>query len=115
MTAPAAPIIYADQFGGLVLIRWRPVDTATDYNVYLGSDPAPAGLEDSVADEEAEPNGWFRWYSGVQVGQVFIQVTALNVGAEESDRSNQRYLYMTSASDQEGSGLTPAADINRKL
>lgn len=114
MTAPAAPVIRAANVDGYTLrVMWRPVDDATDYNIYLGDTLHPTGLEDSVADGEAEPNGWFIWFSTVQTGQVFVRVTALNALAEESAYSNERSAAFQGAG--ENIQPTQALDHVRKL
>src|SRR5690348_1158906 len=99
MTAPAAPRIYVAQWGGMIRLRWAEVETATDYNVYMGDTTAPTGLEDSVADDEMEPDGWFVWWSTEQAGPIFVRVTALNALAEESAYSNEAFRYITSNQD----------------
>jgi len=88
MTAPAAPTIYGHFDGFSVNVRWRPVLTATDYKVYVGPAANPSGLQDDVADDDIGSDGW--QYSVFRVDDVplFICVTALNVGAEESSKSN---------------------------
>lgn len=118
MTAPASPTIsYVRQNGGLVRIAWREVEDATDYNIYLGPDTEPVGLEDSVSDAEIEPGGWFLWWSGPEVGQVYIRITALNSLAEESGYSNEVYRFITSTVDDQDipAPLTQAHKINRKF
>jgi hypothetical protein len=116
MTAPAAPTIYVRQNGGMVRVAWREVDTATDYNVYLGPDSSPTGLEDSVNDAEGQANGWFVWYSGPEAGGTFVRVTALNALAEESAYSNQVYRYVDSEADtqQVPDDETHALQMQRK-
>jgi hypothetical protein len=115
MTAPAAPVIYSRQNSGFVVLRWREVDGATDYNIYMGDTTAPTGIEDSVSDAEVEPNGWFIWTSVEQIGQVHVRVTALNALAEESAYSNERYHYMNSESDpmRIPTSITHALDMQR--
>jgi hypothetical protein len=80
--------------GGNIRVAWKAVDDATDYNVYMGDAVNPAGIEDSVADSEAEADGSFVWWSTEQAGFVYVRVTALNSLAEESAYSNERYFYM---------------------
>lgn len=89
MTAPAAPriIAHANGMGERVLIRWQPVLTATDYKLYVTEDGV-RGLEDDIADDDIGTDGWFRAYTSLLSGGVAVDVTALNVGAEESSASN---------------------------
>lgn len=91
MTAPAAPVIRAWQTtGGLLRLSWEAVFGATSYNVYLGDAQNPTGLEDQVLENEASADGSFVWYSPVQVGTVYVRITAVNALAEESGYSNQK-------------------------
>lgn len=115
MSAPSAPRIRADQFGGLIRVMWRAVDDATDYNIYVDSAPNPTGIEDSVADDEVEDNGWFIWWSGVQLGQVFVRVKALNALAEESAYSNEVYRYITSEGDGQTTDPSPALEFRQRI
>lgn len=113
MTAPSAPILNMKQYGGKVRLAWRPVDSAIDYNVYMGSATAPVGLEDSVNFSEAAANGWFIWWTTTpQAGGVFARITALNVGAEESAYSNEKYVYISEVGPP--LELDPAIDILRR-
>ena len=90
MTAPAAPVIYGRFDGSKVRVRWQPVPNATDYKVYAGGTTNPSGLEDDVADDDLEAGGsWFVSQFLVDEVPLFIAVTALNVGAEESVHSNE--------------------------
>lgn len=89
MTAPAAPTIYGRFDGSKVRLRWRPVPDATDYKVYAGGTTAPSGLEDDVADDDIGTDGWFFTTFVADEVPLFITVTALNVGAEESAPSNE--------------------------
>lgn len=114
MTAPSAPrITNVRQNGGLVTVWWRPVDGATDYNVYLDSNPNPTLVEDSLVDDDVE-NGWMVWESTLQLGQVFIRIKALNALAEESAYSNEVYRYITSGTDDQQMVLQPGIDIYRR-
>ena len=85
MTAPAAPRIRAhgNHGGDRIIVRWQPVATATDYNLYVD-----AGLEDQFADTEVNDDGWFHVYTTPLAGASTVTVTALNVGTEESVVSN---------------------------
>jgi hypothetical protein len=89
MAAPAPPVINARCDGYKVRVFWRPVDTATDYNVYYSDELAAAGIEaqlDSAID--ISPSGWFH-YTFVPEGSIIqVYVTSLNIGAEESAASN---------------------------
>lgn len=88
MTAPASPTIYVNQNGTRLFVRWRPVQDATDYNLYVSEAGGAYGLEDQFTDAEVNPDGWFFYVSAPFVGTVAVYVTALNVGAEESVSSN---------------------------
>ena len=73
----------------MIYVRWRPVDTATDYNLYVQEAGGARGIEaqlDSVID--INDDGWFFHIVGPLAGVVTVDVTALNVGAEESAASN---------------------------
>ena len=85
MTAPAAPIIRAhgNHGGDRIIVRWRPVLDATDYNLYVDG-----GLEDQFVDDDVNADGWFHVYTSHAVGPTTVTVTALNVGVEESVVSN---------------------------
>lgn len=89
MTAPAAPTIYGHFDGAKVRLRWQPVVTATDYKVYVGAATNPSGLQDDVADDDIGADGWQYSVFRVDFAPMFIAVTALNVGAEESAHSNE--------------------------
>ena len=88
MTAPAAPRISANQDGTLIYVRWRPVDTATDYNLYVQEAGGSRGIEAQLEDIDLNSDGWFFQIVGPFAGVVNVDVTALNVGAEESVPSN---------------------------
>lgn len=89
MTAPAAPTIYGHFDGKDVNVRWRPVANAIDYKVYVGAATNPSGLQDDVADSEIGSDGWQYSIFRVDFAPMYIAVTALNVGAEESAHSNE--------------------------
>lgn len=89
MTAPAAPIIYGRIDDGSVAVRWQPVVTATDYKLYAGPTTAPTALEDDIPDDDIGPDGWFSVSFVPDELPVFVRLTALNVGAEESAYSNE--------------------------
>lgn len=89
MAAPSAPRIYVRQDGTRVYVRWQPVDTATDYNLYVGDTPNPTGIEDSITDDELGSDGWFFDITGVQSGPTYVRLTALNALAQESAYSNE--------------------------
>lgn len=109
MSAPSAPTIRVRQFGGFLRVAWRVVENATDYNIYLGDTTAPTGLEDQLSDSDEGPSGWMVWYSPIQIGKVFVRVTALNAQAEESAYSNECFRYMTSGWDN---AQTPHEDTS---
>jgi hypothetical protein len=78
MTAPAAPRIAANQDGTNAYVRWRPVDTATSYDLYISEDGGARGLE-SQYDDTDELEGWFFAVIGPYNGHIIaIDVTALN-------------------------------------
>lgn len=89
MTAPASPTIYGRVDDGSVSVRWRAVADATDYKLYAGATTAPSGLEDDIADDDIGSDGWFNVQFEPDALPIFITVTALNVGAEESTASNE--------------------------
>lgn len=98
MTAPAAPVIYVVSNGERILVRWRPVPTATDYKLYVQEAGGTRGLEDDIADDEIGPDGWFAAWTTPETGVINVDVTALNVGAEESDPSNVVQRNLTGGS-----------------
>lgn len=108
MTAPSAPIIKAHGSGGgdRVIVRWRPVADATDYNLYV-DDGVVDGIEDQFEDGEVGADGLFHVYTGPQAGTVEVYVTALNAGAEESGESNR--VQVTLAGDGDGNSSVPTA------
>jgi hypothetical protein len=89
MTAPAAPRITGHFDGAKVRVRWQPVANATDYKVYFGAATNPSGLQDDVNFAEQGSDGWFHYNYRVDEAPLFIAVTALNIGAEESAKSNE--------------------------
>jgi len=89
MTAPAAPTIKVRHNGYDLYVRWQPVPNATDYKLYVGDSPAPAGLEADIPDDDIEADGWFLYIVDDEYGLTFVRMTALNVGAEESGYSNE--------------------------
>lgn len=100
MAAPSAPRIRAHSTGGLIVrLAWAPVDDATSYNIYLGDTLDPIGLEDTVLDDDAEDNGSFIWFSDQYVGPLFVRVTAVNAGAEESGYSDQYSFNLANTND----------------
>jgi hypothetical protein len=88
MAAPDAPGIYVTSDGHSLLVRWRPVPTATDYNVYVSENGAAFGIEEQVPDDDIEDDGWFAIYLTNLLGAVRVKATALNALAEESEDSN---------------------------
>lgn len=88
MTAPSAPLIYANQDGHRIYIRWLPVLTATTYNVYVADAFGPEVIEQQVAAAAQALDGWFMSISQPNAGVVTVRVTAVNAGAEESVSSN---------------------------
>lgn len=96
MTAPAAPVIIAhgNGVGERVLVRWRPVATATDYNLYV-TENGVRGLEDGINWTEVGTDGWLRAYTSILAGVITVDVTSLNITAEESGASNTRTVNLT--------------------
>lgn len=88
MTAPAAPRISANQDGQLIYVRWRPVDDATDYNLYVQEAGGSRGIEAQLNELDVNEDGWFFQIVGPYAGVVQVDVTALNDLAEESVPSN---------------------------
>ena len=73
----------------MIYVRWRPVDTATDYNLYVQEAGGARGIEaqlDSVID--LNDDGWFFYIAGPLAGGVAVGVAGRNIGAEESAASN---------------------------
>lgn len=95
MTAPAAPRIRVNSDGHKLYIGWRPVDTATDYNLYFQPAGESSGIEAQFEDIDINPDGWFFYVSVPLAGVYNVWLTALNAGAEESAASNvvQRNLW----------------------
>lgn len=90
MTAPLAPriIAHGNGAGERVLVRWRPVPDATDYNLYVTEAGGDRGVEDQFSEDDVDDSGWFHVYTSILAGVVTVDVTALNVTAEESAASN---------------------------
>lgn len=89
MTAPAAPRIAGHFDGAKVRVRWQPVANATDYKVYVGGTTNPSGLQDDINFVEQGTDGWFHFTYRVDESPLFVAVTALNITAEESAKSNE--------------------------
>jgi hypothetical protein len=89
MTAPAAPRIHVRQNGQDIYVRFKPVTDATDYKLYVGDEPNPTGLEADIPDDDIEGDGYFLYIVNNEAGLMYVRATALNVGAEESDYSNE--------------------------
>lgn len=108
MTAPAAPVIKAhgNGSGDRVIVRWKPVDDATDYNLYV-DDGLFDGIEDQFEDGDVSADGVFHVYTGPQTGYIEVYVTALNAGAEESDPSNRVHVILSGAGQDHSSVPTP--------
>jgi hypothetical protein len=88
VTAPSAPRILVRQNGTRIYVRWQPVLNATDYKLYVDEVSPPLGLEDDILASELGSDGWFFDISGPQAGPTYVAVTALNIIAEESVKSN---------------------------
>lgn len=95
MTAPAAPVLRVRTNGVTIRVLWQPVLTATDYKLYVGASTAPTGLEDDIEDDDVGTDGWFQYTFTPDDVNVYIRLTALNVGAEESAYSNEKHLILT--------------------
>jgi hypothetical protein len=106
MTAPASPTIRVHCDGvGRIIVRWRAVDGATDYNIYLDSVDPPSGLEDELDEGDEYSNGVFVWYSTPYAESLYVGVTALNLAAEESALSTTTHVWpnVDAQPDQSGS------------
>jgi hypothetical protein len=88
MTAPAAPVIRANQDGHMLYARWRPVTDAVSYNVYVAEGLDAAALAATALAAEVALDGWFLVVFGPYAGPVAVTVKAVNAGAEESEASN---------------------------
>jgi hypothetical protein len=97
MSAPTSPTIKVRQDGHKVYVRWLPVDTATDYQLYVKEAGGDWGVEDSISDSEINPDGWFFDITGPLAGVVNVRLTALNALAEESDYSNEVQVNLRGA------------------
>lgn len=100
MTAPASPTIRAhgDGSGTRVIVRFRPVADATDYDLYV-DDGAIDGIEDQFEDTEVNADGWFHVYTGPQAGTLEVYVKALNALAEASGESNRVQVILRGGND----------------
>jgi hypothetical protein len=95
MTAPAAPVIRARTDGVTLRVLFQPVADATDYKLYVGSTTAPTDLEADIADDDMGTDGWFQYTFLPDDTDAYLVLTALNVGAEESDPSNELHFQLT--------------------
>ena len=81
--------------GFKVRVFWRPVLNATNYNLYVGDELAPSGIEAQFDDLDLGTDGWFH-YTFRPLGSIItLYLTALNVGLEESVASNTRVITLT--------------------
>jgi hypothetical protein len=100
MTAPAAPTIFAVSNGERILVRWRPVATAESYTLYLQEAGGARGVEDTIDDSEIGADGWLVTWTRPNAGVITVDVTATNLGAEESAASNAIQRNLTGGSTQ---------------
>ena len=113
MTAPAAPVISGHFDGSKVRVRWRPVPNATDYKVYMGTTTNPSGLQDDINFAEMGTDGWFHFTYRVDEVPMYLNVTALNITAEESADSNElRVLDFAGGGTSYGSAAPPKSPRN---
>lgn len=89
MTAPASPTIRVRVNGLAVRVLWQAVPTATDYAVHVGDTAAPSGIEAELDESDVGADGWCQYTFVPDDSDSFINVTALNALAEESDPSNE--------------------------
>lgn len=115
MTAPAAPVIYGHFDGSKVRVRWQPVPNATDYKVYMGATTNPSGLQDDINFVEIGTDGWFHFTYIVDSVPMYLNVTALNITAEESVDSNElRVLDFAGGGRSYGKAAPPQSPRNTK-
>lgn len=88
MAAPTAPVVVAHSIGSRVIVRFRPVDGATDYAIYV-DDGSTDGIDVELADDDVTADGWMHAYTTPQVGFLEVYATAINALAEESEDSNR--------------------------
>jgi hypothetical protein len=107
MTAPSAPRITVHSDGDKLRVSWQPVDTATDYKLYVGASANPTGLEADIADDDMGASGWFQYTFVPDDTDSYLRLTALNVGAEESGYSNEVRIGTTGAGKSFGTRADP--------
>lgn len=110
MAAPSAPriIAHGNGTGERVLVRWQPVDNATDYKLYVTEAGGSRGLEDDINYAEVGTDGWLRAFTGPLGGVINVDVTALNITAEESVASNSVQVILKGPGNDSGRDYTGA-------
>lgn len=101
MTAPAAPSIRARQDGTSIYVRWLPVLTATDYNLYVSEAGGAFGIQSQFEDDDMGDDGWYFTVETPFAGIVEVKATALNALAEESGYSNTVQLNLMGGGSQD--------------
>lgn len=95
MTAPSAPRIIVHTDGITLRVSWKPVLNATDYKLYVGSAPAPTGLEADISDDGDGLGPWLQYDFVPDDTDSYLRMTALNVGAEESAYSTEYHFNLS--------------------
>lgn len=95
MTAPAAPVLRVNSNGWTLRCRWRPVDNATDYRLYVGEATSPSGIEAEFDELDMGSDGWYHFTFRPDDQVSFLYLTALNALAEESAASNEVRVELT--------------------
>lgn len=88
MVAPAAPDIKAHSAFSRVIVRFRPVPNATDYDIYV-DDGTIDGIDTQLTAADETADGWMHAYTYPQVGFIEVYVKAINAGLEASAESNR--------------------------
>lgn len=95
MAAPSAPVIRLRSSGWALRVAWRPVEDATDYNLYVTDDGTGPGIEAQFDENDLGGDGWYHYTFRPDGTFIDVYVTALNALAEESDPSNEEDVTLT--------------------
>lgn len=106
MTAPAAPVIRVRaSHPTAVRVLFQPVVGATNYNLYADTVTGPTTL---VANYVVAYSGdWYQITFNTRAEGIYIRLTAVNAGAEESAYSNEVHVVQGGGTSFGRSGRQP--------